>query len=1237
MSKKLITEEEKIRPQGVDTDGKMINKGESSDIAEAFERQKRVTVQVRQKKLHKEVPSSAGVSVEQILGEFFEAYSADPNTARQEIYGQNADVYQELITVNLSQNCLDVYKDHALAVSVVSLSLGALLFFHPVAGGVFSPVKTFNKFKSVKWGDGVNKKLGNLLAKSGYALTGIDFAKSKNLFNLIEIFGMRGFTGAIFEPKLWKSAGAGSVTLVLGAKNFAVSVVILAALFAGVMKISELGSDEEENEKLALQRVQQETPNMFGEMMKSVLGLAVAAVEMTEFLGARLVLDASGVPAKCSSDPYQLLYMTIAGYFGSGMVALARKGLINKSITMSTSDELSEVLEAGAVNVIARVTREIDDELAILARNQPGMKDASDDLVDEWIRIATETPPVGKNRVDDLDPAVELNQFYSQTVGLEGKVLTNASNKSREAVSRADKIQKTIFERRNTEILAVTRKANLAFSNQGDLARRSVESIEDWAGALITRLTQREASAGVPMPLSRASDISADAASSSRRIDAATDELVQVGDDIADRINRNLDELGDLANKVGSKADGDLAKPTSEIFLDVTTAISDAVVLGAKGRVLNYRDIYQLTKRTQRATADILVNTIIARGGANIGRKAGESIIDYSSRLLRSKEIKEELIRLAGKNAKDDGLMKNLLRKVKGDDPNVEKLSKAEDVLNAAFHRVKEILNRNRSLGGGTDAIIRAQVEEVADLVVDMGSGVRRRGALGAETQLFYSSKQAILLISLLGGVFYGIYKLYSYGTREDGSSPEKIINQMDKGELANDAIIEAGLSEESLDYFEQLVDILGNRGVYSKIYEYYIFDPLPEGFISQIQREYENYVFDNTEVIKQNGYIVNDEFMLRLANGVIEKLVILKADRGRVIDTLQTLDDNEGRSPRLKKQSGRGWYKRESLLGQFVYTAGQDDTGAEGAYDDPDLGPEQQGTLRRSRPGQVDPTTTLPADQTALSDREKEKVLNLGNIWWPLLTKALIYNAGIRTRFRKIASTEFMKRYNKLLVDSKEASSNSEESQGLDKAAKIFGIGFSGYVIRNYILKYDNQNVAKRDGDQIVPDVARRLKGLEDQKNYIAIDKNIKKYYDKLSSQIEEIEVNELPPHASAVYKLYKKVQGVEESMSLKGLRKIVSEVIKENYGLGYSPYPYNSSMGEEEEPKQDYVEDWKALELALVRDKTRATAIEIAKILIEDLELFGDFIDLAGQNQSVGSELLRKLQQNKEKSEVS
>ena len=86
------------------------------------------------------------------------------------------------------------------------------------------------------------------------------------------------------------------------------------------------------------------------------------------------------------------------------------------------------------------------------------------------------------------------------------------------------------------------------------------------------------------------------------------------------------------------------------------------------------------------------------------------------------------------------------------------------------------------------------------------------------------------------------------------------------------------------------------------------------------------------------------------------------------------------------------------------------------------------------------------------------------------------------------------------------------------------------------------------------------------------------------------------------------------------------------ENSGKGYSQYPYGSSVREEEEPKDDYLEDWKSLSLDLIRDESRNTASEIAKILVKDLELFEDVLDLAGQNQSVGQEILRKLQESKE-----
>ena len=61
------------------------------------------------------------------------------------------------------------------------------------------------------------------------------------------------------------------------------------------------------------------------------------------------------------------------------------------------------------------------------------------------------------------------------------------------------------------------------------------------------------------------------------------------------------------------------------------------------------------------------------------------------------------------------------------------------------------------------------------------------------------------------------------------------------------------------------------------------------------------------------------------------------------------------------------------------------------------------------------------------------------------------------------------------------------------------------------------------------------------------------------------------------------------------------------------------------EDEEASDFLQDWKDFEMALVRDETRETAIALAKILIKDLELFGDVVDLIGKNQSVATEIFK------------
>ena len=100
------------------------------------------------------------------------------------------------------------------------------------------------------------------------------------------------------------------------------------------------------------------------------------------------------------------------------------------------------------------------------------------------------------------------------------------------------------------------------------------------------------------------------------------------------------------------------------------------------------------------------------------------------------------------------------------------------------------------------------------------------------------------------------------------------------------------------------------------------------------------------------------------------------------------------------------------------------------------------------------------------------------------------------------------------------------------------------------------------------------------------------------------------------------------------KFLSNFVRETIKEYRALdNYNQYPYHSEIGLSDEEKKDFMEDWKDFELSLVRDETRQSAIELAKVLIKDLELFGDVVDLVGKNQSVATEILKNIRKKQEK----
>lgn len=115
--------------------------------------------------------------------------------------------------------------------------------------------------------------------------------------------------------------------------------------------------------------------------------------------------------------------------------------------------------------------------------------------------------------------------------------------------------------------------------------------------------------------------------------------------------------------------------------------------------------------------------------------------------------------------------------------------------------------------------------------------------------------------------------------------------------------------------------------------------------------------------------------------------------------------------------------------------------------------------------------------------------------------------------------------------------------------------------------------------------------------------------------------------------------------TMNKKDLRQIVSEMLKENSGMGYGGYPYQSNEYDEEEPDQDYQVEWKSFIDEVCGPRKKAVdgdpktfedvAIEVAKLFVKDSDLFRDVLELAGANKSLGTEILRQTKEAREKQE--
>ena len=108
---------------------------------------------------------------------------------------------------------------------------------------------------------------------------------------------------------------------------------------------------------------------------------------------------------------------------------------------------------------------------------------------------------------------------------------------------------------------------------------------------------------------------------------------------------------------------------------------------------------------------------------------------------------------------------------------------------------------------------------------------------------------------------------------------------------------------------------------------------------------------------------------------------------------------------------------------------------------------------------------------------------------------------------------------------------------------------------------------------------------------------------------------------------------------MDSSDLKLLVREMLKENTGMGYGKYPYNSNEYTEGEPDEDYMIEWKALVEAVCGNKkkildgdpktTEDMAVEVAKMFVKDLELFREVLEIAGSNKSLGVAILQRFKE--------
>ena len=249
------------------------------------------------------------------------------------------------------------------------------------------------------------------------------------------------------------------------------------------------------------------------------------------------------------------------------------------------------------------------------------------------------------------------------------------------------------------------------------------------------------------------------------------------------------------------------------------------------------------------------------------------------------------------------------------------------------------------------------------------------------------------------------------------------------------------------------------------------------------------------------------------------------------------------------------------------------------------------------------------------------------------------VFSKGLNDETRKEVDTEWVPYY--LKTGNFKILNKRTKGKSKSFLVDLRSWGFINPRLRNYFyekiedkkssypkhfryIKYLAANPPKASGQAVAGMIPDNINKIDPKRNKwaqksIRIIKKTKKpkYFDKLGRDIRAF--------GREIWGSLTK--GLEETKVMKNddIRALIKEAFTDKV---YGQYPYSHKAGDEQEPKEDYVEEWKRFCLEIVQDKSKSRAIALAKILIKDVELFEDVLDLAGQNQSVGSEILRKMQ---------